>query len=161
MDIVKIKGDKMNKSECGKYWVDDNNNSWSVDYHTIEQAMKYSKSLIDCSYCCDCSYCRYCRDCIDCSNCRYCRDCSNCSGCSDFTDNPERITSPKIGSRNDQTTVYFLGDKVQVVCGLYKGNLASFRDAVIAEHGENEHAKAYLLWIGRVEQYIKFAKSGQ
>jgi hypothetical protein len=32
---------------------------------------------------------------------------------------------------------------------------------VIAKHGENEHAKAYLLWIDRVEQYMKFAKSGQ
>jgi hypothetical protein len=56
---------------------------------------------IDCRGCSDCSYCMGCRGCSDCS---YCMGCSDCSDCSNFNYNPQRIISPVIGSRNDQTT---------------------------------------------------------
>ena len=85
------------------YWIDGNNNKWSVRIFSKEQATKMSESLIDCygcsnctdcsncvncsnctkcSYCTECSYCRYCTDCTNCSECSYCTDCTNCNNCS-------------------------------------------------------------------------------
>ena len=108
-------------------WVDDNNNSWSATLETEESAMAKSKTLV---------------------NCRHCRDCS------DYKQNPERITSPLIGSRKSSTTVYWVNDNIQVVCGCFKGDLQKFKDAVQKTHGNNEHGIAYNNFIAKVENYI-------
>jgi hypothetical protein len=106
---------------------------------------------IDCRGCSDCSYCMGCRGCSDCS---YCMGCSDCSDCSNFNYNPQRIISPVIGSRNDQTTYYFTSDHGQVVCGCFEGSMEEFEKAVNYNHGDNEHGKAYRHWIQAVRQYV-------
>ena len=129
----------------------------------------------DCSYCSDCSYCRDCSDCSDCSYCRYCsycsycsycRDCSYCSdcsycrdcrGCSNFKTNPQRITSPILGSRNSQTTYYWNDENEKIVCGCFKGTLEEFETKVKITHGDNDFAKGYLKWI----ELVKIYKGGQ
>ena len=147
-------------------WVDDNNNSWSTTLETEESAMAKSKTLVNCRHCrdcSDCSGCSGCSDCSDCSGCSGCRGCSYCSGCrhcrgcrgcSDYKQNPERITSPLIGSRKSSTTVYWVNDNIQVVCGCFKGDLQKFKDAVQKTHGNNEHGIAYNNFIAKVENYI-------
>ena len=62
-------------------WTDEKGNEWYGGL-TKEQAIAFSESLIDCSHC---------------------SDCSRCYDCSDWSNNPQRITSPKIGSRKSQT----------------------------------------------------------
>ncbi len=157
----------------GDLWVDYNNNSWDKNFYTEEDANKYSATMINCSDCRDCRNCINCRDCSDCINCRdcsYCSDCSDCincrdcsdcincrdcSDCRDFETNPERIVSPTIGSRKSQTSIYWVGGDIQVICGCFCGGLVKFREQVIATHGDNEYGVAYLAWIDRVEKYIK------
>jgi hypothetical protein len=113
----------------------------------------------DCRGCSDCNGCNYCRDCSDCSDCRDCnyckdcRDCSYCRGCSDFEENPQRITSPKIGSRNDQTTVYWTDKKDLVVCGCFKGNLKEFEERVKEVHKDILYTAQYLNFIQKVKTY--------
>lgn len=155
-------------------WVDDNNNSWSAELETEESAIAKSKTLIDCSYCKGCSYCigcnvcsdcSYCRGCIDCRNCSYCRDCKGCRCCSDcsdcsycsycrgFNSNPQRITSPKIGSRNSQTTFYWTDNHNQVVCGCFTGTWDDFKLKVDKTHVDNKYGRQYKKWIQAVEFY--------
>ena len=126
-------------------WVDDNNNSWDCDIYTKDQAEKYSKSLIDCSNCSDCS---------DCSYCSHCRGCRYCRGCNGWKQNPERVVSPLIGSRKDNTTIYFSKDRTEVVCGCFRGTLEEFKQQVQEIHGDNQHGEDYMAWINRVEKYI-------
>jgi len=153
-------------------FIDDKNNTWDCNIYTTEQAIKCSESLIDCSYCRDCSgcsycsncrgcsncgYCSYCSSCSNCSNCSscsYCSYCSDCSGCRDYKENPQRIVSPRIGSRQRQTTVYWTGkEDVQVVCGCFKGSLEEFKKEVIAVHNNSEYCNQYLTFIEKVEVY--------
>ena len=99
----------------------------------------------------NCSDCTNCYDCYDCSDCISCTNCSDCSDCRDFESNPERVVSPVLGSRNSQTTIYFLAENVRVVCGCFRGNLDQFQEAVTQKYGA-EHA--YHTWINRVKNYI-------
>lgn len=78
----------------------------------------------------------------------------NCSNCSDFKENPQRITSEKIGSRNSSTTIYWTNDLEQVICGCYKGTLDEFEAKVKETHRKNEHGKNYINWINNVRVYI-------
>jgi hypothetical protein len=95
----------------------------------------------DCSYCrdcSDCSYCRDCRDCSDCSGCSYCRDCSGCSycrDCSEIKSNPQRYVTPRIGSRNSQTSIYWTSkEDIQIICGCWRGNIQEFEKRVKEVH---------------------------
>ena len=150
-------------------WIDDNNNSWSADFYTKEQAEKYSKSLIDCRDCSgcsdcrdcsgcigcrDCSGCRYCSDCSDCIGCRACRDCSGCRYCSDcirFVNNPQRYTTAKIGSRKENTTFYWDNDRTLVICGCFRGTVEEFKKQVEEVHGNNNYGLEYKNEIEKVE----------
>ena len=162
-------------------WIDDNNNSWSADFYTKEQAEKYSKSLIDCRDCSgcracrDCSGCRYCSDCSDCigcsgchgcsgcigcrycSGCSDCRDCSGCIGCRDcsgcirFVNNPQRYTTAKIGSRKENTTFYWDNDRTLVICGCFRGTVEEFKKQVEEVHGNNNYGLEYKNEIEKVE----------
>ena len=134
--------------KINNYWVDDNNNSWSCDIETEESASNKSKSLIDCCGCIDC------RDCIDCIGCRGCLDCIGCRGCSNYKENPQRYTSSKIGSRNANTTAYWLGEDVQIICGCFRGDLAEFEAAVRETHAETEHLNPYLKLIENLKVII-------
>ena len=173
------------------YWIDENNNKWSKNSNTKEQAETKSKSLkncsncsgcsgcSDCSDCSDCSYCSDCSDCSDCSHCSYCSDCSDCSYCSDcshcshcsycsdcsdcshcsycsdFKENPQRIYSPKIGSRKDTTKIYWTNkNNIQIKCGCFKGSIKQFTTAIAKIHGENEFGKEYIEWLNKVKVYI-------
>ncbi len=148
--------------QVNNYWVDENNNNkWNCDYYTKERAQKLSKTLNNCSDCSDCSYCRNCRNCSDCSDCSYCRncrncsDCRNCSGCSGFQTNPQRYTTPEIGSRYSQTTFYWLDkNKTQVVCGCFNGSVDLFKHKIILTHGENKFAKQYFKEIEKANKLI-------
>ena len=129
---------------------------------------------IGCSACDDCSFCRDCRgcrDCNDCHNCNHCIDCSSCFRCFDCTDcrycfdcrgfkrNPQRITSPILGSGNSQTTYYWNEDHEQIVWGSFKGTLQDFEEKVKERHGDTEIAKGYLDWIESVKNY-KLTRGG-
>jgi hypothetical protein len=129
------------KKENG-YYIDDQGNKWSVNYETEKSAQKKSKSLITC---------RGCRGCSDCKDCSYCSNCNGCNLCNGFEENPQRITSPKIGSRNDQTTVYWTDKKDLVVCGCFKGNLKEFEERVKEVHKDTEFERQYLLLIDQVK----------
>jgi hypothetical protein len=126
------------KKENG-YYIDDQGNKWSVNYETEKSAQKKSKSLITC------------RGCSDCKDCSYCSNCNGCNLCNGFEENPQRITSPKIGSRNDQTTVYWTDKKDLVVCGCFKGNLKEFEERVKEVHKDTEFERQYLLLIDQVK----------
>jgi len=139
----------MNATLKDNYWVV-GTNKWTVSIYTKEQAEKNAATLINCENCINCSYCR---DCRNCSNCCDCCDCSYCSYCSYFKTNPERITSPLLGSRDSQTTYYWNPEKEQVICGCFKGTLQEFEDKVKQNHGDNDHAKAYLQWIEKIKIY--------
>ena len=88
------------------------------------------------------------------TGCWNCSDCGDCRSCSDFKTNPERITSPFIGSRDSQTTYYWTDETEQIVCGCFKGTMENFEDAIKETHGDNEHGEAYMNWIKRVKNYI-------
>jgi len=91
-------------------------------------------------------------DCLDCQNCRDCRYCWNCW---DWKDNPERIVSKPIGSRKDQTTVYFSPEKTQVFCGCFRGTLEEFKQKVAETYDEKNIFRAeYDSFIRKVENYI-------
>jgi hypothetical protein len=107
----------------------------------------------DCSVCHNCSVCSDCSDCSSCSFCHNCHNCSDCSDCSDFKENPERITSPLLGSRNSQTTFYWNDKKEQIVCGCFQGNLEEFEMKIKEMHGENKYAQGYLKWIEKIKIY--------
>jgi hypothetical protein len=106
----------------------------------------------DSSFCRNCSFSSYCIDCCFCSSSSYCINCSYCHG---FKENPERITSPKIGSRNGHTTYYWTKDHEQIVCGCFIGTLEDFEKAVEKTHGNNQQAHDYLKWIERVKIYLQ------
>ena len=110
----------------GRY-VDENNNSWNTAYETQESAEAKSKSLIGCS---------------------------RCSECSGYKQNPQRIVSPKLGSRDSQTSLYWVGENVQIVCGCFRGDIPAFRAAVVKKHAGTNHEKAYMAWISAAEAYI-------
>lgn len=153
------------------YWVDENNNRWDIEIYTEGQAEKCSKSLVNCYNCQNCYncrncrnchycyYCYYCCDCCNCDNCRYCCYCYNCCDCNScdyYKLNPQRYTTNKIGSRNDQTTFYYgetkKGMEVQVICGCFNGNLEDFEKAVLETHKDNDlYRKQYLKEIEKVK----------
>lgn len=125
-------------------------------------------NCLRCSYCSDCSRCSYCSDCSRCSNssncsycsycsrcayCSYCSCCSYCSDCSEFKSNPERITSPTIGSRESQSTYYWNEEHEQLICGCFKGTLDEFEQRVKEVHGDNAHGIAYQNWIDKIRIY--------
>ena len=129
-------------------WVDENNNTWNAETETEESALKKSQSLINCSYCSDCSRCS------DCSHCLYCSRCLGCSDCSDYKETPQRYVTPKIGSRNSNTTIYWTSRKdVQIVCGCWKGNIAEFEKRVVEVHSTTEHLQSYLKQI-KIFKYL-------
>jgi len=168
--------------EDENYWII-GSNKWSKNNYSKEESIKYSDTLINCSNCLDCSncsschdcrYCRYCRDCrycfdcsscrdchdcsycSNCNNCRYCSNCHNCSSCSscrEFKTNPQRITSPILGSRDSQTTYYWNEQIEQIVCGCFCGTLEEFENQIKVTHGENDFAKGYFDWINAVKNY--------
>lgn len=163
------------------YWVDEDGNRWDCKKFTREQAEKFSKSLVncqDCYNCCDCIscnscwYCKYCIDCIDCCDCnncydcdfcnychycRYCNDCDFCNYCCNYKQNPQRYTTKKIDSKNDQIIFYYGETKnnekeIQVVCGCFRGNLEDFEKAILETHKDNDlYRKQYLKEIERVK----------
>ena len=137
--------------ENNTHWIDLNNNKWLKSVYTKEQAERYSNSLSNCSDCSNCSNCSDCSDCSDCSNCSNCKYCSNCS---DFNRNPNRYTGNPIGSRRSQTTTYWLLGNIQVVCGCFRGNLSSFKEAIASKHKGNQHEQEYLQYIKIVETII-------
>ena len=66
------------------------------------------------------------------------------------------LTIGPIGSRDDVTTFFACDDKqICVVCGCFYGTLGEFRAKVKATHGDNKHAKAYLLAADLAETKIE------
>ena len=147
------------KQEDG-FYVDENNNKWNAKSYTKEQAETCSKSLINCINCINCSDCRYCSDCINCSDCSNCINCSDCRYCSNYQKNPNRYIGSCIGSRKSQTTVYWLNDNIQVVCGCFNGNLIEFENRVtnVYHDASNLHYREYMQFIAIVKIIIKMEK---
>ena len=124
----------------GDWFVDERGNEWSALLYSEEKAEKLSATLINCN---------------DCSGCSYCSYCSGCSGCSYYKENPCRILSKRIGSRKDQTSIYWTTkEDVQVICGCFRGSLLEFKKAVKETHGENEFGKEYSHFIKLAEYVI-------
>ncbi|WP_290456227.1 hypothetical protein [Helicobacter rodentium] len=53
---------------------DKNNNSWSLEIHSIEEAIEASKTLRNCK---NCRNCMKCKDCMDCDTCYLCENCKD------------------------------------------------------------------------------------
>ena len=113
-------------------WVDENNNSWNADFETEESSLVKSKSLKNCS------------------------DCSGCLDCSGYKTNAQRYITPKVGSRNSQTSIYWTNkEDVQIICGCWRGNIAEFEKRVKEVHAKTEHLKPYLNQIKIFKYLIK------
>ena len=158
------------------FWVDSNNNKWNTDKYSKDEALQLSKSLINCSNCRDCyncsicrdcrgcSYCHYCRDCRDCSDCldcldcSYCSNCSSCSFCLDFKNNPLRLYSKIIGSRESQTVIYCGDAGEQVVCGCWKSNLNDFEKRVNEIYPDGKFHDEYMEFIAIAKIYKDYYK---
>ena len=140
----------MTKAELknNRWWV--GSNSWNADLYSQDEAEKCAGTLKNCNNCFNCSSCS---DCSDCSSCSYCSSCRSCRSCSDFKTDPQRVKSPILGSRKDQTTYYWNDENEQIVCGCFNGTLQQFKDKIKEKHGNNEFAKGYYKWIGAVEIY--------
>lgn len=123
-------------------------------------------SCINCTNCFTCSCCNNCINCTNCTccdnciNCRCCRNCQNCHvcmecyDCIDYAENPMRYVTPKIGSRNDQTSVYWTNkDDVQIVCGCFRGDLEFFTKRVRETYPDPEN-----LYRIQYEKQIKIIK---
>ena len=67
--------------ETDKYWKDFNNNKWSKNRYSYEEALEYSRTLVNCRNCINCLDCRNCKNCTDCIDCSCCTGCCNCFGC--------------------------------------------------------------------------------
>jgi penicillin-binding protein-related factor A (putative recombinase) len=67
--------------------------------------------------------------------------------------NPLRYTTPKVGSRNTQTTIYWLDDQQQVICGCFKGTLKEFEAKVKQVHNLSSHLLSYLHQI-KIMKYL-------
>jgi len=67
------------------------------------------------------------------------------------------IRSKRIGSRKDQTRVYFNEEKNQIICGCYTGTLKEFKFRVKKTYKDiyNPHRKEYLQFIRKVENFIR------
>jgi len=166
------------------FWIDENNNSWSIKFNSEKEAEEKAKSLVGCYNCCNCRYCSNCYDCSDCHNCvdccdcsdcnysynsynchscqycsncyecRNCYSCTNCSGCSDFKTDPQIFRSGPIGSRKSRTTFYWIGENIQVVTGCFKGTLEEFENAITKTHGNSEYAKEYFALIEKFKKIM-------
>ncbi len=71
-----------------------------------------------------------------------------------------------MGSRNSQTTVYWVKENIQVVCGCFRGNLIEFKNKVIERYGKGNQAKLIKNNFAYIDQYaidylnfIKIVKS--
>ncbi len=60
-----------------------------------------------------------------------------------------------MGSRNAQTTVYWVKSDIQVVCGCFRGNLEEFENKVNETHGNNEYGQEYNNYIDIVKTIMK------
>jgi prolyl-tRNA synthetase len=64
-----------------------------------------------------------------------------------------------IGSRNDTATFFRCRDgSIKVVCGCFFGNLDEFAKKVRKTHGDNDHAKVYMLAIDMAKIRISTEK---
>jgi hypothetical protein len=66
--------------------------------------------------------------------------------------------SPRLGSRDANTTVYFDSGRTELVCGCFSGTLAEFGARVHEIHGDNKYGKAYKAWIELVIKYMEESK---
>lgn len=78
---VKIKGGYFVIEKDGAFAAEAN--KWSTKKYTEEQAIKASKTLINCKRCIDCEDCEDCLACKSCINCVDCDLCENCISCED------------------------------------------------------------------------------
>lgn len=115
-------------------------------------------SLTNCS---DCEQCGYCNDssnlwkCEHCERCHGCKRCYQAFGISGFEDNPERIVSNRIGSRHEQTSVYWLGSQTQVVCGCFRGTLSEFKERVrVVYPSGTKYRRQYDSFIWKVDNFM-------
>ena len=168
------------------YWEDENQNKWTCNLYTKEQAQIYSNTLYkcrecidckdcenceyginlrnceNCEYCEDCEYCEYCKYCKygknlrNCKNCEYCENCENCKNCEDFKYQPEIYSTKKIGSRYSITFFYFYEKKIYVYCGCFRGNLAKFKKKV-CETYKHEN-EYYKQYISEIEKVKRLWK---
>lgn len=126
----------------------------------------------NCTWCRACNKCAWCAHCEFCTGCRRCKYCTSCTACTDckhgesgrdwegFYENPQRYTTPRLGSRDSQTQVYWVSpDDVRVVCGCFRGNLAEFKKAVAKTHGTNIYAVEYMEQIEIIERLVAGTKT--
>lgn len=64
-----------------------------------------------------------------------------------------------MGREIRQTTTYWIGDNIQVVCGCFRGNLDDFEAKVKEVHGDNEHGKNYMQYINIVRTIMDMEKA--
>lgn len=67
--------------ELHHFLVDKNNNEWDLTAFKLDEAIGYSKTLVNCTNCIDCENCKDCEHCIECRDCIGCKDCKGCNSC--------------------------------------------------------------------------------
>jgi hypothetical protein len=75
--------------EDEQYYIFENNNKYSKNKYTKEEAIIANATLVDCTNCINCIKCYTCDDCdtcIDCYNCYSCYKCYDCKDCPDCYD---------------------------------------------------------------------------
>ena len=68
--------------------------------------------------------------------------------------NARTYVTPCIGSRNDNTTIYWLDGNVQVVCGCFRGDLDDFEARVREVHSDSKYGKEYQIAIELAKCHI-------
>ena len=78
--------DFLNMKEVDGYWIDESGNKWDSQRYSKLDAIKFSKTLFDCTGCLNCKNginCTNCKDCISCVGCEDCTSCNDCENCAD------------------------------------------------------------------------------
>lgn len=104
-----------------------------------------------------CSFGGGCRFGIGCRFGEYCRFGENCRfgiGCSfEHMGKGSEILQVRCGSSMRTSTAFNLDTGIYVRSGCFLGTLEEFKSKVIETHGDNRHAKAYMLWAQIIETY--------
>lgn len=170
-----------------KYWLGDNGNRWSKSTFSKAEAIAADKSCTDCTDCTDCILCTDCTECTrctdcfrctgctdcfrctgcfrctECARCTECTECTECTGCTGCTEctgflmNPSRYGRTGLGADWSNTCVYWSGDKVQVVCGCFTGDISEFKAAVTKKYGDKH---SYHDYVNTALELIEMEKEG-
>lgn len=69
-----------------------------------------------------------------------------------------RYVTPRIGSRNSQTSFYWLGSRTQVMCGCSNTSLDIFIKKVKATHANTKYEQQYMKEVKKVKWKMRMER---